>query len=197
MRSVVVDTAQSGTWREYFNEGQRGVWQWFLVHRRIRALLVGLAALPVLVAAVSPWWQLYLRDSASWPHHVLFAVHKGVMPERGELVAFQLRQSYLDRVEPTGRPRPQLRGDTAWVKRVMGMPGDRVDVVGNDVLINGQVVAQGIGQDRFGVPLELARGRVLQAGEYYTLLPHPRSMDSRYYGAVSQADFIGVAIPLL
>jgi len=146
VRSVVVDTAQSGTWREYFNEVQRGVWQWFLVHRRIRALLVGLAALPVLVAAVSPWWQLYLRDSASWPHHVLFAVHKGVMPERGELVAFQLRQSYLDRVEPTGRPRPQLRGDTAWVKRVMGMPGDRVDVVGNDVLINGQVVAQGIGQ---------------------------------------------------
>ena len=195
--SVGGDTAQLGAWREGLSGVQQGVWQWLSSHRGVRGVLMGVAALPLLVAAVSPWWQLYLRDSASWPYHVLFAVHKGVMPERGELVAFQLRQSYLDRVAPTDRPRPQLRGDTAWVKRVMGMPGDRVDVVGNDVLINGQVVAQGIGQDRFGVPLELAPGRVLQAGEYYTLLPHPRSMDSRYYGAVSQADFIGVAIPLL
>ena len=77
------------------------------------------------------------------------------------------------------------------------MPGDRIEVVGNEVLINGQRVAQGIGQDRYGVPLDLAPGRVLQTGEYYTLLPHPRSMDSRYYGPVLESDFIGVAIPLL
>lgn len=184
-------------WRSAVSRIQASVWQWLGVHRGVRAGLVGLAALPVLVAAVSPWWQLYLRDSASWPSHVLFAVHKGVMPGRGELVAFQLRQSYLDRVEPTGHARLQLHGERPWVKQVMGMPGDRVEIVGNDVLINGQVVAQGIGKDRFGVPLELARGKVLQTGEYYTLLPHPRSMDSRYYGAVSESDFIGVAIPLL
>lgn len=189
--------AVSRGWREDLTAVQEGVWGWFGAHRGIRALLVGLAALPLCAAAVSPWWQLYLRDSASWPYHVLFAVHKGVLPERGELVAFQLRHEYLDRIEPVGRARPQLHGDTAWVKRVMGMPGDRVEVVGNEVLINGQVVAQGIGQDRFGVPLQLAGGRVLQPGEYYTLLPHPRSMDSRYYGPVSESDFIGVAIPLI
>ena len=187
----------SERWCAALSDVQSRVWHWLSTHRGTRALFVGLAALPLCVAAVSPWWQLYLRDSASWPYHVLFAVHKGVMPERGELVAFQLRHEYLERIAPVGRARPQLHGDTAWVKRVMGMPGDRVEVVGNEVLINGQAVAQGIGQDRFGVPLELAGGRVLQAGEYYTLLPHPRSMDSRYYGPVSAVDFIGVAIPLI
>lgn len=58
----------------------------------------------------------------------------GRSPKRGDVVVFRL-------------PRD---GREAWVKRVIGLPGDRVQVVGGRVVVNGQPIPQtqlGVAQD--------------------------------------------------
>ena len=170
---------------------------WLDHHPRMHWSLLGVCLAIVAIAAVSPWYQIQMRDQASWPHHTVFLVKKGALPERGELVAFRMRQVYVDRIHPQGRPRPQIPVGNVWMKRVMGMPGDRVEVHGTQVFINEHLIAEGFGRDRFGTPIELApfAGPIAQ-GEYYVALPHPKSFDSRYYGTISQADVIGVVTPL-
>ena len=72
-----------------------------------------------------------------------------------------------------------------------------MDIVENQVVINGQPVASGFGRDRFSVPIYLTsfRGEI-PPHQYYVSLPHPRSFDSRYYGMVNEHDVIGLAVPL-
>lgn len=184
--------------REQVDQWSVQVWEWV---RASQIRMVALAVIPMCVfvlLAISPWYVLHLRDSASWPYHVLFLVKKGAVPERGDLVAFNFRHSYMEKIEPVGRARPQIQTDHIWLKRVMGMPGDVVTTKGEEVFINGQPVAEGMKQDRFGVPLEVTKtiGQI-PSGFYFVTLPHPRSFDSRYYGPIEQADVVGVAIPLL
>lgn len=170
---------------------------WLDEHPRIHWTLLGACLAIVAIAAVSPWYQIQMRDQASWPSHTVFLVKKGALPERGELIAFRMRQDYVDRINPPGRPRPQIPVGNVWMKRVMGMPGDRVEVHGNQVFINAHFIAEGVGQDRFGTPIELApfNGHI-PSGEYYVALPHPKSFDSRYYGTIRREDVIGVVTPL-
>lgn len=169
---------------------------WIDEHPRVFWGMVIVYAAIFTVAAISPWYQIHMRDQESWPFHTVFLIKKGMLPERGELVAFQLREEYVERIEPHA-PRTQIPVNTMWMKRVLGMPGDRVDVVENQVVINGQPVASGFGRDRFGVPIYLTsfRGEI-PLHQYYVSLPHPRSFDSRYYGMVKESDVIGLAVPL-
>jgi signal peptidase I len=171
--------------------------RWIDEHPRVFWGMVIVYAAIFTMAAISPWYQIHLRDQASWPFHTVFLIKKGILPERGALVAFQLRAEYVERIEPRA-PRPHIPVNTMWMKRVLGMPGDRVDVVENQVVINGHAVASGFGRDRFGVPVYLTsfRGEI-PPHQYYVSLPHLRSVDSRYYGLVKERDVIGLAIPLL
>ena len=123
-------------------------------------------------------------------------------PERGELVLFRTDHVYPD-VAPA-----------IYVKRVVGLPGETVDIQSPYVLINGekltdppifQVMASGqtgysgylsladLKQDHWGKTIVLPL--TLGQEEYFLLGDNsPRSLDCRFYGPVSQQDIIGRAI---
>jgi signal peptidase I len=123
-------------------------------------------------------------------------------PKRGELVLFK-----TDHVQPDVPP-------TIYVKRVVGLPGETVDIQAPYVMINGekltdppifQVMASrqagysgymslaDLKQEHFGESVSLPL--TLGPDEYFLLGDNsPRSKDSRFYGPVSQQDIIGRAI---
>lgn len=146
---------------------------------------------------IQPWIQVLIRDDESWPHHRFFLLRKGIPPQRGSLVAFTMTDTYAGRVKPAGIPRPYARVGGLWLKRVEGMPGDRVDVHEDVVRVNGEEVAKGVNRDRFGrdidvVPLESP----IPMDAVFVALPYPRSFDSRYFGYVNMNDIIGEVYPL-
>jgi conjugative transfer signal peptidase TraF len=83
------------------------------------------------------------------------------------------------------------------LKQIAGLPGDTICREGTAVSINGQQVAQALLVDRMHRDLPVWEGCIkLAAGEVFLLSPHPSSLDGRYFGAVHEADILGVAGPL-
>ena len=77
------------------------------------------------------------------------------MPERGDVVLFR----------PPGNP-----SDT-WVKRVIGLPGDRIQVSGGRLLINGRMLP--VRRDGTGV-MESGDGSTLPAARFIETMPDGR-----------------------
>lgn len=79
------------------------------------------------------------------------------------------------------------------LKRVSGVPGDRLQIKGTDVLINGEVVAQGLPLvDTTKVPLNaFERDEVIPDGKFFMTGTHPLSNDSRYWGYLESAAVVG------
>jgi conjugative transfer signal peptidase TraF len=85
-------------------------------------------------------------------------------------------------------------------KIVLAAAGDWVEVREEGLAVNGRTVAGSAAQaaDRAGRPLpHLARGRWrLKGGELWLFSPHPRSFDSRYFGAVPAGSVRGALSPV-
>lgn len=158
---------------------------------------VALAAVSLALTAISPWYQIYVRDDESLPQYSFFILHKGALPERGDYVAFEMAQEYADRVQPSGFQRPYARVGKLWLKEAYGLAGDTVRVKGRIILVNDQPVASVIEKDIFKQTVEPAHFvSPIPKGEYYLGLPHPRSFDSRVIGYVSAKDVRGVVWPI-
>lgn len=171
--------------------------EWHDRHPKVALALLGIGVIWPVLAVASPWYQLALRSDESLPDYRLFLIEKGREPQRGELVAFVMAQASADRVQPAGLARPYTRVGVLWTKRLVGVPGDRVEVRGRQVLVNGAVVGEGLERDRLGQPIRLAKlESPIPRGQYYVALPHPRSFDSRYYGYVRAEDLRGVVTPI-
>ena len=96
-------------------------------------------------------------------------MHVGKRPtSRGEVVAFR---------PPPNRFYPERM---VFVKKVLGLPGDRVTRTGRDFFINGTYVATAKWRARSGEPLSPGPVGVIPAGAYFLWTPHPDSYDSRY-----------------
>lgn len=102
-------------------------------------------------------------------------------PERGEVVVFEHEGEYL-------------------VKRVIGLPGDEIDIRENKVWVNGMPIDEshyiyiwdstwqvvGVGMN---YPL------IIPEGHYFVLGDNrPESMDSRYFGAVKREMIVAKAM---
>ncbi len=136
--------------------------------------------------AVSHFWVLGMNRSESLPYH-LVAIHKGEMPERGELVAFYPGATSF---YPAG----------VWfVKYLSGTPGDRVTRRGNVVYVNDREVARLKPAAKNGMPLFPGPTGVIPEGHYFVSTPHPDGFDSRYaeIGFVPQEKIIGKAYVLI
>jgi conjugal transfer pilin signal peptidase TrbI len=118
-----------------------------------------------------PWWS--------------YLVALGVEPARNELVAFE-----------SGSSQPMFPPGTLLVKRLIGVPGDRIEVHGGEVRLNGAPIAA-LSQEVLG---SLGRSvheydarYQLGEGEYFVLGDAPVSYDSRYWGPVRRIDVVGRA----
>ncbi len=81
---------------------------------------------------------------------------------------------------------------TDLVKRVIGLPGDRLTSKGNTIYVNGNALKENWPHSE---PLVTQIGNVtVPAGQYFMMGDdHPHSCDSRTWGTVPRADIIGKA----
>lgn len=76
---------------------------------------------------VSKWSYGYSRHSVPWSPPIFDGRVLDSMAERGDIVVFK-------------RPNNDGRGYTDYIKRVIGVPGDRVQMIANRLYINGEQV---------------------------------------------------------
>lgn len=144
-----------------------------------------------LIAAVLTFnhcFTLTFNVSESLPQSV-FLVLKGDKANlvRGEYVAFTWAG---------GGP---FKPGTGLLKRIGGIPGDRVASQGRDFFVNDEYVGTAKRYSKKGIKLETGPVGRLPAGRYYVRAPHVDSLDSRYAltGWVPIERIVGRAIPLL
>lgn len=140
----------------------------------------------LLSQTLLPWYRLGINGTESLPG-VLYLVLKTETPAaRGDLVAFY---------PPRNRFYPQ---GMFFIKKAMGMPGDKVTREGRDFHINGDYIATAKTRSRSGQPLQAGPTGVIPAGRYFVWTPHPDSYDSRYedIGWISKDRIIGRAVRL-
>jgi signal peptidase I len=140
-------------------------------------------------------------------------------PERGEVVVFRVAYDG-DKTFPVDR-RPDLPRED-FVKRVIGLPRDRIDIVDGVVFVNGEPIAGRRGADSFtdevGRPLDVVQVAIgerhfavlddpalrqppatfeVEPGRYFVLGDNRDwSRDSREWGTVSLSDIKGPAFRL-
>ena len=84
------------------------------------------------------------------------------------------------------------------IKRVAGLPGQKICRAGLDVSVDGIVMAQARERDHLGRPLPAWRGCfLLHPGQVFLLnWDEPASLDGRYFGAFPIEVVIGRAVPI-
>ncbi len=147
---------------------------------------IGCFAIGVFIAGLSPWFAITINLSKSLPD-LVYLIHKGSTFQKGDLIAFRW---------PGGVNYP---AGSVFIKRVAGMPGDRVERVGDVFWVNKKYVGIAKPKSRSGIALEAAQAGVIQQGSYFVATPHPDSLDSRYSitGNVQQSQVLGKAYAIL
>ena len=113
----------------------------------------------------------------------IFLVEKGVMPQRGELVAFRWEANW-----------PYPHG-SIFVKKLVGLPGSVVTAKGREFFVDGNPVGRAKEKARTGESLDIGPLGKISEGRYYVAGTHPDSLDSRYLltGWVGQNQIVGKA----
>ncbi len=97
-------------------------------------------------------------------------------PQRGDVIVF----------------RPPTNSSTDFVKRVIGVPGDTVDIRDGEVWVNGELTSyvEAFTDDRrfFDYPIEVPQGEFFVLGDN-----RQASNDSRNWGYVHASDIVGRA----
>ena len=98
--------------------------------------------------------------------------------ERGDLVVFHF----------------PLDPSQSYIKRVIGIPGDEVEIVDGTVFVNGSKLDEPYVPDSYRDSLSWPKGRV-PANHYFVLGDHRNSSnDSRMWGFVSRPEIYGKAV---
>ncbi len=121
-------------------------------------------------------------------------------PERGDIVVFRdPAEPEIDESIPEAVIRSVLeavgvrtRGRDDLIKRVIGLPGETVEIQGNRVLIDGEPIEEAYLSDTSSMsdegPFEVGEGEVFVMGDNRQF-----SFDSRRFGPIPEQDLIGEA----
>lgn len=122
-----------------------------------------------------PQYRFYLIDT------------KDQNVERGGIYSYSARN--MSQIYPDG---------TKMLKIVKGIPGDSVEVSDKGVLVNGQVVANGLFlAEKLGRKADSFYGKgIIKDGEFWFMGESSTSFDSRYWGTVKHEQIIGRAYPI-
>lgn len=113
----------------------------------------------------------------------LYLVEKHSLPSRNDYAAFYYPGE--DFIYPK---------HSRFLKRVIGVAGDRVESKDHQFFVNGAPVGKAMSVTSDGRPIEESDFKgVIPAGHYYMQGDHPKSLDSRYkaVGLVSDEMLIG------
>lgn len=155
------------------------------VKRLYLSICGGVAAVALLAWASTPYVDYTVNLTHSLPG-TAYAVQKGGSFSKGDLIAFRWHGGAT---YPAG---------VTFIKRVVGMPGDRVSTTAGICRVNGEVIGQIKPTTRAGIVLTPARDGPIRAGEYFVATDSPDSLDSRYalVGNIPQSAVIGRAYVL-
>ena len=144
-----------------------------------------LTAVAAYIAAIGYGLRLTENLTASLDGHV-YLHRPGVPLRRGDLVAFRW---------PGGASYPP---GAIFIKRVVGLPGDRIERVGNAFWVAERYVGLAKPTSRAGIPLMPAPAGTIPAGEYFVATQNVDSLDSRYAlaGNVKHVQILGRAYEL-
>lgn len=162
--------------------------------RRRYLAVTGLAALGIVVMSVIEMpVKLIWNATASVPLG-LYRVEHGdtlavsdlvaVMPPE-PLAIFMIARGYIG-------------GRLPLLKRILGLPGQRVCRSGNAIRIDGIKMGEALERDRMGRRLPVWQGcRVIRHSEIFLMNWQVRdSLDGRYFGPIPANSIIGRALPL-
>ncbi len=159
-----------------------------------RGVVIGIGtACVALTIAFPPLPRLVWNASASAPIG-LYAVTPGASLQRGDMVIARTPAA----VREMAARRHYIPANVPLVKRVAGVPGDRICASGNSVFVEGRRVVTRLALDTMGRPLPWWTGcRTLRNGALLLLMTEtPDSFDGRYFGATEASDVIGKASAL-
>jgi conjugal transfer pilin signal peptidase TrbI len=147
------------------------------------ALVVGI----FVVGATTSRYQFGVNLSESLSDWGYLVDTENTAPARGDYVQFF---PVRNRFYPSNTP---------FVKRVAGVPGDEVRLVGRDVFVAGHLVGRAKPFARDGRPLTPTAQGIIPAGRYFVVGDHVDSYDSRYadIGWVGRDRIRGVARPVM
>ena len=119
-------------------------------------------------------------------------------PHRGDVVVFKLPCDY-SRLEKTNPSEAEYLKDscstsTDFIKRIIGLPGDSIQIVDGTVYVNGKKLDEPYVPDEYRdhVPLDK---KVVPADKYFVLGDHRSSSnDSRVWGFVDRKEIYGKAV---
>ncbi|WP_273793896.1 conjugative transfer signal peptidase TraF [Brucella anthropi] len=101
------------------------------------------------------------------------------------LAGFMIERGYVGRGVPL-------------LKRVVGLPGQRVCRTGRALTVDGVEMGDALDRDRIGRALPVWQGcRVIADGQLFLMnIDAPDSLDGRYFGPIPASAVIGRALPL-
>jgi len=141
----------------------------------------------VVLIALGRTFYVSINVSHSIPG-TLFLVHKGAVPQLGDMAAF--RHAGAGGYE----------AGALFLKRVAGVSGSIVTAKDagagfRDYFVDGRFVGRAKPVSRSGEPLKPGPDGAIPPGHYYMAADHPDSFDSRYaaVGWVAQRQIVGVA----
>ncbi|QQE11320.1 signal peptidase I [Planctomycetota bacterium] len=145
------------------------------------------------------YWGISYTYTGSLPSGIYVRSEGGIT--RGALVSFDPNKddklkAFLDEFA--------IRGSKyIWMKKVVGMPGDRIDISSDHVIqVNGQKLCNAK-VFRIKPKRDVGEFHLVQypftvpSDEYYVLGTNQYSLDSRYFGTVSKRMILEVNEPLL
>jgi len=105
--------------------------------------------------------------------------YKDNLPERGDIVLFKSTQDE----------------SSIYVKQVIGLPGEKIEIISRTVRINGQVLDENYLQYPYPENQDLEKGSYNVPQDSYFLLGDNRdySQDSRHFGCIARSKIIGQA----
>lgn len=153
---------------------------------------MGLASLAVPSVAVLPAWLIW-NASASVPLG-LYWVERPTGLDIGELVAVMPPPPLAAFMVTRG----YIGADVPLLKRVAGLPGQRICRSGATITVDDVVLGEALPRDRLGRDLPDWQGcRLLQDGEIFLMNREVQdSLDGRYFGPLPADSVIGMARPI-
>lgn len=151
--------------------------------------LVGVMSLITLAGCASPYKAFYIPSESMAPtlqvndRIVVYAnAYEIASPQRGDIIVFKPTEDIL-RLAPGTNP------ETAWIKRVIGLSGETIEVKDGAVYINNQPLQE----DYIAETPAYLWGPVTVPANAYAVFGDNRNnaYDSHFWGFVPREDILG------